>query len=263
MSAEILEIEILKWEEFQHHNGSRTYDWFKFSSNFFIDHEMKVLSFQERLVFIYFLCQAAQSRSKVFKSSTKVTASDCKVYERFVKAAILKLCKFNIIRVLSGTIEVPQNRIEENRVEKNRREEKIKKEFPKDEKCNEKSQNEAKDIEPAGPSLPQLIWSSYSESYKRRYGGTEPVRNARVNSLVAQLAKRLGKEAPEVVKFYLSHNRAFYVQKAHDLSVCVADAEGLRTQWATGMKITKAGANSAEKLEHQIEQLRRIEKGEL
>lgn len=76
-----------------------------------------------------------------------------------------------------------------------------------------------------------ITWSAYSEGYRSRYG-TDPVRNATVNGQIAQLVKRLGSEAPLVVEFYLSQNRAFYLQSCHPIGLCLKDAEALRTQWA-------------------------------
>lgn len=82
------------------------------------------------------------------------------------------------------------------------------------------------------------VWNAYSTAYFNRYG-TEPVRNAKVNGILGQLIKRLGKEeAPHVAAFFVSHNKKYYIEKTHDVSVLLADAEGLRTQWATGRVIT-------------------------
>lgn len=119
---------------------------------------------------------------------------------------------------------------------------------------------------PAEPSPPtdlvlnSEIWKAYSDAYFVRYK-TEPVRNAKVNAQVSQLAKRLGAEAPDVARFYVHHNKAFYVGKVHEFGLCLADAEALRTQWATGRKVSAREAQSADQTQAFGEQLKRIREG--
>lgn len=100
-------------------------------------------------------------------------------------------------------------------------------------------------------------WLAYSAAYSSRYR-EPPVRNAKVNSTIANLVKRLGKEAPEVAAFYLSHNHRFYVEKRHPASLLLNDAEGLRTQWKTGTKSTALEARSAEQKDSVAEQYKRL-----
>ena len=90
-------------------------------------------------------------------------------------------------------------------------------------------------------------WDAYASAYAHRYG-TLPVRNQTVNSLLKRLVEKLGStEAPHVAGFYLTHNLPFYVTKRHPVNLLVADAEGLRTQWATGIKATTGEAKEVER----------------
>ena len=58
-----------------------------------------------------------------------------------------------------------------------------------------------------------------------------------------ELVKRLGVDAAEaVVRFYVTHRKAYYVGRTHQLDPCVADAEGLLTQMRAGHRITNADA---------------------
>ncbi len=116
------------------------------------------------------------------------------------------------------------NRIEKNIKEKKRKEVKTESKNPVvvDEKKELNSQ----------------IWDAYREAYASRYHA-EPVRNVAVNSKIAQIAKRLGVEAPAVVRFFVDHNKSFYVTKLHDIGLCLADAEALRTQWFHDKAITE------------------------
>lgn len=97
----------------------------------------------------------------------------------------------------------------------------------------------------AGKSVP--VFRSYSEAYRRRYG-IDPVRNAKVSAQLCQLVDRLGiDEAPQVAAFYVGHNQALYVRSRHSVDLLVRDAEGLRTEWATGNRVTDTAARQADR----------------
>lgn len=92
-----------------------------------------------------------------------------------------------------------------------------------------------------------MAWEAYSSAYTMRYG-TPPVRNARVNGQLAEFVKRLGaEEAPRVAVFYLTHNRAAYVRSQHAVGLMLADAEGLRTEWATSRSVSDTEARQADR----------------
>jgi hypothetical protein len=101
-------------------------------------------------------------------------------------------------------------------------------------------------LEPEEPTLNQQTWEAYKTAYLHRYR-TDPVRNVRTNAQIAQLTKRLGKEAPAVAAFYLTHNSGFYVSKCHQVGNLLADAEKLRTEWATNTRVTTTKAQQADK----------------
>ena len=92
-------------------------------------------------------------------------------------------------------------------------------------------------------------WDAYSKAFFERYG-TAAVRNARTNALCSQLVDRLGgDESPIVAAFYLSSNNSYYVQRGHALQALVGDAEKVRTEWATGRRITQTAAQEADRLQ--------------
>lgn len=89
----------------------------------------------------------------------------------------------------------------------------------------------------------RAAWKGYGEAYFQRYG-VAPVRNPKVNSQVKNLVTRLGAEAADVAAwFVLNVNESFVVRKVHDLGLLVANAEGYRTQWATGRAMTNTRAS--------------------
>jgi hypothetical protein len=86
------------------------------------------------------------------------------------------------------------------------------------------------------------VWGAYAVAYASAYGHA-PERNAKNNRHCADLVKRLGVENAEaVVRFYVTHRKAYYVGRTHPLDLCLQDAEGLLTQLRAGHRITNADA---------------------
>jgi len=92
----------------------------------------------------------------------------------------------------------------------------------------------------------RATWKSYADAYVARYG-VDPVSNPKVRRNVADLVVRLGAtEAPAVAGWYLTHNGADYVRVQHSVGMLLAHCEGLRTQWATGRRVTTASAKQVD-----------------
>lgn len=90
-------------------------------------------------------------------------------------------------------------------------------------------------------------WEAYSVAYVQRYG-VQPVRNARVNGQLASLVRSVGAtEAPPIAAFYVGHNRSVYVQAKHGTNFLARDAEGLRTEWARGQRVSETEARQADR----------------
>jgi len=90
------------------------------------------------------------------------------------------------------------------------------------------------------------VWESYEKAYFNKYG-VDPVRNAKVNSQISQLRKRLGDDAVHVAGWFLTHRNGWYTQKMHSLDCLLNDAEKLRTEWATNTQMTNAHARTVDK----------------
>ncbi len=98
----------------------------------------------------------------------------------------------------------------------------------------------------ADPPPGSAVWEAYQGAYFARYK-VAPVRNAKSNGICYQLVKRLGVDAAiGVVRFYLTHNQAYYVTKSHALGPCLSDAEALHTQMINGVKVTRGSASQAD-----------------
>jgi len=97
------------------------------------------------------------------------------------------------------------------------------------------------------PAKGAATWEAYSTAFNVRYG-VDPVRNTGVNSMLAKFVDKLGaKEAPSVAAYYLTHDKSFYVGAKHSVAVLLRDAEGIRTDWATGQHTTQTTAMQADK----------------
>jgi hypothetical protein len=111
------------------------------------------------------------------------------------------------------------------------------------------------EIRPAG----SLAWGAYASAYLDRYR-TEPVRNAKVNGQFAQLAKRLPEDEIEhVVRWYVASNAALYVRSKHCVDLLLRDCEGLRTEWATGSRMTDTEARQIDQHDAGAEAARWVE----
>jgi hypothetical protein len=108
---------------------------------------------------------------------------------------------------------------------------------------------------PAAPAAPPAekpaaeTWRAYSEAYEHRYGAP-PKANATVMGQVAAFVKRIGRdEAPAVAAFYVEHSSRWYAEKGHAVGAMLSDAEKLRTEWATGRRITATQARQGDRLQ--------------
>ena len=93
----------------------------------------------------------------------------------------------------------------------------------------------------------RATWAAYSGAYLDRYG-VEPVRNAKVNAAIKGFTRRIGAdESPDVARYYVGHADAYYARKCHDAGAMLADAEKLRTEWATQRQVTGVTARQQER----------------
>jgi uncharacterized protein YdaU (DUF1376 family) len=96
-------------------------------------------------------------------------------------------------------------------------------------------------------ALTAQTWTAYAAAYEQRYH-VAPVPNAKVNGMLANFCKRIPiDEAPQVAAFFVRSNRGLYVSAHHAVDLMLRDAEGLRTEWATGHQGTETEARQADK----------------
>lgn len=107
--------------------------------------------------------------------------------------------------------------------------------------------------EPVKPqSRTSAVWSAYSAAYLARYK-VEPLRNQKVNGVLAQFVTRVpAEDAPHVAAFFVRHNGGFYVQKMHAVGLLLHDAESLHTQWRTNRTMTATKAAQVDKTQTNL-----------
>lgn len=104
-------------------------------------------------------------------------------------------------------------------------------------------------------------WDAYSKAYAGRYG-VAPLRNASVNGKLAQfIAKLPAAEAPEVARYFISHEGNLYVAAMHPVDLLLRDAEKLRTEWLTNRGVQKARPSETSWQQSQRERVERFTGG--
>lgn len=84
----------------------------------------------------------------------------------------------------------------------------------------------------------QNVWNAYRHSYQNRYG-VDPLRNAKVNGLLAKLVRDTGDEvACQLVVYFVNHDKQFYVQRRHDIGLLVSDVQSVHTDMMTNSQMT-------------------------
>lgn len=109
---------MLNWEKHQHHNGERTYDWFKISNTILDDVEIQSLTDLQFRTWVHLLALCARWRSRTIKVTLTSLKGDRNVRHSYIERALLRFEELQWVRIVSGTTRVPQNRTEENRREK-------------------------------------------------------------------------------------------------------------------------------------------------
>lgn len=111
--TDIIEVEVLGWEKYQHHNGDKTYHWFKLYNSIIDDPKIVSLTARQLKLWIYLLCMASKQRSSVCTLSTRHVHMWCNTRTHVVHKLIFSLEQFQLVRVISGTLE--KSRVEESR----------------------------------------------------------------------------------------------------------------------------------------------------
>ncbi|EOT7836766.1 hypothetical protein ACNH7Y_001228 [Pseudomonas aeruginosa] len=108
-----------------------------------------------------------------------------------------------------------------------------------------------------GPKDPNCktyrTWANYAMAYRRRYSGQWPVWNKTVAGVIGRLVDRLGQaDAPKVAAFFVGINDARLINACHPVTELLRNAEGYRTQWASGRQMNATTARQLENTQANI-----------
>jgi uncharacterized protein YdaU (DUF1376 family) len=110
----------------------------------------------------------------------------------------------------------------------------------------------------ASPSPGAQAFNAYAQAYRTRYG-CDPVRDVKVNSLFANIAKRLGANAPAVAAWYVTSESLLpYTKSSHDPTLLLRDAAGLHTRWLQGSPMSTKTAIAADDAVGDMDMVRRV-----
>lgn len=261
----IIVIEIKNWDKYNPRSDAKSTSWFRMSNDFFNDPDFYGQPLVVRLTWIYILCVASKKMSGVVKVNTQqiadsISFTGTKFIELEVYMAIQSISHIESIE--DGPIIVIQQESSNSNtiVEHEVYDRPSPSNLPL--RTNERNETNVTNVlaltppesagvgpkkkSPKKQPLTQTTWESYRSAYMQRYG-VEPIRNATVNSKIKQFVERVGvDEAPEVARFYVSHNAQRYTGSAHSVGNMLFDAEKLRTEWARGRQITASETRGIE-----------------
>lgn len=91
-----------------------------------------------------------------------------------------------------------------------------------------------------------VLWQAYSANFIARYR-VEPERNASVNGVLAQVAKRVpAADHGALMAFFVRQNDAWYLKQMHSPKCLLQDVEMLLTRMRSGLVITDSKARQLE-----------------
>ena len=273
MSNEGFTVTVNNWDEYQPRKDIQKHSWFRVDNNLFFSQKTFDLSPNDfcLLLFLLAMCSNKQSTGTIslkydyVRNYTRLNLDD-------IKKSLVKLEENQIVKCSayvdvrgrsSAFVDVLYTTLH-NTTEHNRTEQEntsgggLPPAPPTEDEKDQKTQVKSLRSKKKQASESGEVWGKYCNAFFARYG-TEPVRNATVNSQMAAFVKRVGMaSAPAIVEFYLQHPDRWYVKNMHSVGLLLRDAEKLYAEWKTGNAITHGGAIATESSSYYREQLARL-----
>lgn len=252
-----MQIEIVNWSKYNPRNDVGHSSWFRLENNFWFDPAISLLDNCGKLTWIYLLSNAGLQRSYRVAIDFQMVCAITRARKRKVVSILEQLETTGKIKIVRNADVTPTLRARDadGPLRTNVRTKHIS-DAPSVTSASEQispSVTKRKRKPKAEPIGGPSVWEAYASAYLGRYGRS-PVRNVKTNSQCKQLVERLGLDAAcAVIKFYVSHNDAFYVRKLHPIGLCLQDCEGIHTQMLTGRNITGATAHVKDRQQANIE----------
>ena len=254
-----MRIEVTNWAKYNPRADVNHSSWFRLQNNFWVDPAISKLSNDGKMVWVMLLSLASQQGKGEIEVDEHVVKTFLKITDEQLKETIDSLQDSELIKIATvrrRNVNVTPRRYADVHIRTNGRNVRT------DERTDVVTDRVSDDT-PAEPGTALVLSSpqakppkaepttraareAYKAAYQNRYGHL-PVQNPTTNGQMANLVKRLGGEAPEVIRFFLTHDSSWYVRQVHAIGCCLKDAEPLRTQWAADHRVTNADAKEADK----------------
>lgn len=231
--------------------------WMPLNNRILEDEDIYSLTAGEFKAFVYILCQSSiQQRGKVHINIAK-SRNAANVSTEDLFSCCYKLLDLGVIlEIRTDCVRDPYATLHYNTLHNTTKhltsDDQKSFNLPK-ELAEEKVATEESVAGQKNKELQKRIWNSYRDAFILRWK-VEPPTNAKSNSIVMNLRKRLGEDAVEVVKFFIAHNDSLYLRQMHSIGLCLRDAEALYTQWQRGKAITGRDVRNFEKKLDEVEQ---------
>lgn len=256
-----MHIQILNWSKFNPRKDVKRTHWFRLDNDFVV--RMYGFSSGAKVVWLCLLSEASRNQNGFISVDVRLIAATMRCKRSVVESAIKQFEAAGMIEIVPnardadvtptsrgrnvdvtptsrGRNATGQDITEQNKdttelgvIESPRCEERVLeiRDLPEASDDAGKAPKKSKPKSPDG----SLVWEAYKAAYLRRYE-TEPVRNAKANTICSRLVKEVGLEkAMALVEFYLGSENQFYLRRCHDLGIVSRDIQPLLTQMATGI----------------------------
>lgn len=176
----VFQIEVLNWSKINpNRKDQKTYTWFKFKHDFFINQKMMVLTHIEKLFWVFILCESSKQNCNEVKRFANVSTTTLQrlatIDERSAHDALKNLQKLQLLRFRTLRARYEHEPLYKNRIDKNRIEHISKTDFDiTDVVDKEKTKN----------SWLVDLWNEHCESLPKVTKET-PSRRKRINSRLA------------------------------------------------------------------------------
>lgn len=241
-AADWLEIEVVNWEKYNPRTDRANYSWFRLQNDIATEPKFHALTTAQRFIAVCLFAEVSKSGGKIARVRLSWLADQLKTAICEIHSTIRVLVSEGVFRCPSVSLLPATNDTYVTNV------------------TNETDVTLApapkRDRAAREPSRIKPVWEKYKSAFEGRYG-TAPPWNAKSAGMLKQLIGRIPEdEAPDVAAFYVLHSDAFYVRSGHPIGLLLKDAEKLRTEWATGRKVTSMQARQAEARDANVDAMK-------
>lgn len=245
MAKAIYKIKVTNWGKYNA-KQKKAYKSTLISNNFCTDSKLSVLPLSHRWLFLGILLTCGNHTSDTIEMSER-QVRDLLESSKSIERALASLQSLQLLTYdkIEHLYKIKEKEIKLKEIKEKDTATAFELPSPSKKVSTKKSYSETLDIQK--PLATTKAWESYRDAIKTRWGD-EPVRNQKVNSIIKQIVERVGEaDAPEVLKFYVSHQDTWYVKNCHSVNLALTNIESLWLQWKAKINITPSKLKAFEK----------------